>query len=148
MGSLKDRHKWYTVIERPIWPIEAHSIVKCKSKMFESTSYRTHYPRGVGNPENEQRSFNLIPPRTTKKKHKHWITIHKNQLESWGLKRSPAHWNQEENSLKSLKRYTRQVDHMEPKKCCFAKRNVRKNKGAQFQVWGDARWALPVMNGA
>ena len=136
MGSLKDRHKWYTVIERPIWPIEAHSIVKCKSKMFESTTYRTHYPE-VLYPENEQRSFNLIPPRTTKKKHNHWITIHKNQLGSWELKRSPAHWNQAGGKLPEIAVDTlAKLITWNLKKCCFAKRNVLGTRVPNFRFGG------------
>ena len=144
MGSLKDRHKWYTVIERPIWPIEAHSIVKCKSKMFEST-YRTHYPEEPCTPKmsNVHLTWFLLEPQKKKPQ-----PLNHNPQESAGIL-GAEETKLEENSLKSLKRYMEPSwNLMEPKKCCFAKRNVRKNKGAQFQVWGDARWALPVMNGA
>ena len=156
MGSLKDRHKWYTVIERPIWPIEAHSIVKCKSKMFEST-YRTHYPEVLETPKmsNVHLTWFLLEPQ------KKTQPLNHNPQESAGILGAEDGWRDhlhtetklEENSLKSLKRYTCQVDHMEPKKCCFAN-GMSWEQGCPISGLGGCKvgptsyeWSLTHING-
>lgn len=118
--------------------------------MFESTTYRTHYPEMLY-PENEQLSFNLIPPRATKQT---------TTIESQSTRIS---W--ETRGAEKITSYTETIARGKlPKiagdtlaklitwnlKSAALQKECPGNKGAQFQVWGGAtsyEWSLTPING-